>query len=129
MHRHAPTLVTSTPAKMAAVSEMPGRRSASSSGGRWFRCRYTWSFSGPHPRPSRISIVMLRDTTSRDARSFAVGAYLAQRRTTRQQGLCNDPAQFSARHPQTNSNTGHCAVADMQEARALSTHVWCNMKT
>lgn len=74
--RSSLALVTSTPAKMAAVSEMPGRRSASSSGGRWLRCRYTWSFSGPHPRPSRISIVMLRDTTSRDARSFAVGAYL-----------------------------------------------------
>lgn len=70
------TLVTSTPAKMAAVSEMPGKRSARSSGGRWLRCRYTWSFSGPHPRPSRISSVMLRDTTSRDARSLAVGAYL-----------------------------------------------------
>lgn len=73
-------LVTSTPAKMAAVSEIPGRRSASTSGGRWLRCRYTWSLCGPTPRPSRISIVMLRDTTSRDARSLAVGAYL--RRTS-----------------------------------------------
>lgn len=37
-----------------------------------------WSFSGPHPRPSRISIVMLRDTTSREARSLADGAYLGE---------------------------------------------------
>ena len=72
----ARALVTSTPAKMAAVSEMPGSRSASTSGGRWFRCRYTWSLLGPQPRPSRISSVMLRDTTSREARSLAVGAYL-----------------------------------------------------
>ena len=35
-----------------------------------------WSPSGPHPLPSLISIVMDRDTTSRDAKSFAVGAYL-----------------------------------------------------
>lgn len=35
-----------------------------------------WSFSGPTPRPSRISIVMERDTTSRLARSLAEGAYL-----------------------------------------------------
>ena len=73
--------VTSTPAKMAAVSEMPGNRSASVSGGKWFRCRLMWSFSGPTPRPSRISMVMLRDTTSRDARSSAVGAYLQSHST------------------------------------------------
>lgn len=36
-----------------------------------FKKRYS-----PTPRPSRISIVMERDTTSRDARSLAVGAYL-----------------------------------------------------
>lgn len=35
-----------------------------------------WSFSGPQPRPSRISRVIDRDTTSRDARSLAEGAYL-----------------------------------------------------
>ena len=34
------------------------------------------TFSGPQPRPSRISMVMDRDTTSRDAKSFADGAYL-----------------------------------------------------
>jgi hypothetical protein len=34
------------------------------------------TFSGPTPRPSLISMVMARDTTSRDARSLAVGAYL-----------------------------------------------------
>ena len=33
------SLVTSTPAKILAVSEMPGRRSASVSGGRWSKCR------------------------------------------------------------------------------------------
>ncbi len=38
------------------------------------RCMGT--FSGPQPRPSRISIVIERDTTSLDARSFADGAYL-----------------------------------------------------
>ena len=32
-----------------------------------------WSFSGPTPRPSRISIVMARETTSREARSLACG--------------------------------------------------------
>jgi len=37
------------------------------------------TFSGPQPRPSRISIVIDRDTTSRDARSFADGAYLPSR--------------------------------------------------
>ena len=42
-------MVTSTPAKIMAVSEMPGRRTASCSGGRWCSCRYTWSFSGPQP--------------------------------------------------------------------------------
>ena len=67
-------MVTSTPAKMAAVSEMPGRRSASTSGGRWSRCRCSHSALGPQPRPSRISMVMARDTTSRDARSLAEGA-------------------------------------------------------
>jgi hypothetical protein len=35
-----------------------------------------WSFSGPHPRPSLISMVIDRLTTSREARSLAVGAYL-----------------------------------------------------
>ena len=34
------------------------------------------TFSGPQPRPSRISIVMDRETTSLDAKSFADGAYL-----------------------------------------------------
>jgi hypothetical protein len=43
------------------------------------------TFSGPTPRPSLISIVMARDTTSRDARSLAVGAYL---QTT---GRCSRP--------------------------------------
>ena len=79
MSKVSSTFVTSTPAKMAAVSLMPGRRSASSSGGRWLRCRWMWSPSGPHPRPSLISMVIDRDTTSRDARSFAVGAYLHNR--------------------------------------------------
>ena len=39
--------------------------------------------SGPTPRPSLISIVMDRETTSREARSFAVGAYLAAGRGCR----------------------------------------------
>ena len=43
-------------------------------GSRWSRCRSMWSFSGPTPRPSRISMVMARLTTSREARSLAVGA-------------------------------------------------------
>ena len=38
-----------------------------------------WSFSGPTPLPSRISMVMDLDTTSRDAKSLAVGAYLQVR--------------------------------------------------
>ena len=33
-----------------------------------------WSFSLPTPRPSRISIVIERETTSREARSLAEGA-------------------------------------------------------
>ncbi len=40
----------------------------------------TRTFSGPQPRPSRISIVIDRETTSRDARSFADGAYLRSAR-------------------------------------------------
>lgn len=43
------SLVTSTPAKIMAVSEMPGSLVASCWGGRWWSCRYTWSFSGPTP--------------------------------------------------------------------------------
>ena len=35
-----------------------------------------WSLFGPQPRPALISSVFERDTTSREARSFAVGAYL-----------------------------------------------------
>jgi hypothetical protein len=38
--------------------------------GRWFRCRWMWSLFLPTPRPSRISIVMQRETTSREARSL-----------------------------------------------------------
>ena len=41
--------VTSTPAKIMAVSEMPGSLDLSTSAGRWWSCRYTWSFSGPTP--------------------------------------------------------------------------------
>lgn len=43
------SLVTSTPAKIMAVSEIPGSLVASCCGGRWWSCRYTWSFSGPTP--------------------------------------------------------------------------------
>jgi len=35
-----------------------------------------WSLFGPTPRPSMISTVIERETTSREARSLAVGAYL-----------------------------------------------------
>ena len=49
-----------------------------------------WSFSGPTPRPSRISMVMERDTTSLEARSLAVGAYL--RGNKRGEELCWWPA-------------------------------------
>lgn len=92
------------PAKMAAVSEIPGRRSLSTcagapcqrldsdaggggrarrrtSAGRWSRWRWMYSPLGPQPRPSRISIVIDRDTTSRDARSLAVGAYRSMNRS------------------------------------------------
>ena len=37
---------------------------------------YKLTLLGPTPLPSRISMVMERDTTSLEARSFAVGAYL-----------------------------------------------------
>ncbi len=40
-----------------------------------------WSPAGPQPRPSRISIVIARETTSRDARSFADGAYRSMKRS------------------------------------------------
>lgn len=43
------------------------------------------TFSGPTPRPSLISMVMERDTTSREAKSLAVGAYLETKHTTHQQ--------------------------------------------
>ena len=36
---------------------------------------------GPTPRPSLISIVMARLTTSRDAKSLAEGAYLSMKRS------------------------------------------------
>jgi hypothetical protein len=35
----------------------------------------------PTPRPSLISIVIDLETTSREARSFAVGAYLSMKRS------------------------------------------------
>ncbi|KAH3897262.1 hypothetical protein DPMN_021449 [Dreissena polymorpha] len=41
--------VTSTPAKIIAVSEIPGRRVLRTSAGRWESWRYTWSFKGPTP--------------------------------------------------------------------------------
>src|SRR3982750_3278054 len=50
---------------MRADSEMPGRRSFSTAGDRCDRLRWMWSFSGPTPRPSRISTVMARDVVSR----------------------------------------------------------------
>ena len=46
---------------------------ANTFGSRWSRCRRRWSFFGPTPRPSRISIVIARETTSREARSLARG--------------------------------------------------------
>src|SRR5215469_13749704 len=55
---------------------MPGSRSCSTFGSRWSRCRKMWSFFGPTPRPSRISIVIARLTMSRGARSFTVGVAL-----------------------------------------------------
>jgi hypothetical protein len=48
------SFVTSTPAKIEAVSEMPGRRSCSSSAGKWSRCRNRWSFF----LPSHVPIVI-----------------------------------------------------------------------
>lgn len=47
------SLVTSTPAKIMAVSEIPGSLVANCWGGRWCSCRYTWSFSGPTPLRDR----------------------------------------------------------------------------
>ena len=41
--------VTSTPAKIMAVSEIPGKRVRSVSAGKCESWRYTWSFSGPTP--------------------------------------------------------------------------------
>ena len=108
------TFVTSTPAKIAAVSLMPGRRSASSSGGRWLRCRWMWSPSGPHPRPSLISMVIDRDTTSRDARSFAVGAYLQNRDQSSEHVLhlwlsCNGNSDFSQAAQQLSAAAKACS--------------------
>ena len=54
--------------------EMPGSRSCRTAGSRWSRCRKMWSLFLPTPRPSRISSVMQRETTSREARSLADGA-------------------------------------------------------
>jgi hypothetical protein len=56
------------------ISRMPGRRFMMVSGGRWVMSSSTWSLFGPQPRPSLISVVMARDTTSREARSLAFGA-------------------------------------------------------
>src|SRR5438094_853116 len=38
-----------------------GRRSAKIFGSRWEKFRWMWSFFGPQPRPSRISVVIVRD--------------------------------------------------------------------
>lgn len=38
--------------------------------------KWMWSLLGPTPLPSLISMVIDRDTTSREAKSFADGAYL-----------------------------------------------------
>ncbi len=67
-------LATSIPAEIFAVSELPGKRSVSVSRGRWSSCNKMWSLQGPTPRPSRISTVMARHTTTLDARPLASGA-------------------------------------------------------
>ena len=67
------TRVTSTPAKMRAVSAMPGRRSWITFGSRCSTCSSMWSLFG-RAAASRISMVIERLTTSRDARSLADGA-------------------------------------------------------
>ena len=40
-----------------------------------------WSLFGPTPRPALISSVIERLTTSREARSLAVGAYRSMNRS------------------------------------------------
>ena len=44
-----PSLLVNWPAKIWAVSDIPGSLVSSCSGWRWLNWRYTWSFSGPHP--------------------------------------------------------------------------------
>lgn len=51
-----------------------GQLSWMSFGSRWVRSRWMWSLCSPTPRPSRISMVIERETTSREARSLAFGA-------------------------------------------------------
>lgn len=81
------SLVTSTPAKTQADSEIPGSLSWSRAAGRCSKCKWIWSFLGPtleikeyfwiYPLPSKISLTMALETTSLEAKSFAVGAYLS----------------------------------------------------
>ena len=73
-------LATSIPAEIFAISELPGKRSVRVSRGRWSRCNKMWSLQGPTPRPSRISTVMARHTTTLDARPLASGAAKAMNR-------------------------------------------------
>ena len=67
-------MIGSTPANWMAISRMPGSRFMMVAGSRWVMSSSTKSLFGPQPRPSLISVTMARDTTSREARSLALGA-------------------------------------------------------
>ncbi len=72
IHEKLPGIAES--ARIFAVSAMPGSFSWITAGSRCVRSRWMWSFFGPTPLPSRISIVIERLTMSRGARSFTLGA-------------------------------------------------------
>lgn len=85
-----------------------------------------WSFSGPTPRPSRISMVMERDTTSRDARSLAVGAYLSrwgeEGRGKREAGREGDPPEMACAAVRWLGTCSSIGGAPSQPARPLKVH-------
>jgi hypothetical protein len=70
--------IGSTPAKAIASSRICGSRSMIFSRPRWRRSSRTDPLI---PRPSRISVASDRDTTSREASSSLLGAYLLMKRS------------------------------------------------
>ena len=66
--------IGSTLENVIAISRIDGSRFMMVSAPRWSSFSSTWSLFGPQPRPSLISWSIERDTKSRGARSFRVGA-------------------------------------------------------